>query len=193
MSRSDQLGLDTTSHGMLVCKPPDDDVAQSLEIDLLKQLGFSEDILQVSWNHGAGESQERKSNENKLDFPEVSLLADSSFGMGLKIEQTITSFEEDDKRNSITSRTEQPTPTKEVRELYDRAKACYTSGDLCDCIIHIEEALRLSESTVSDHVLLRTLQAKVFNSMKDHLEALRTVAKIKSSDRSMDLTMEGGR
>ena len=70
---------------------------------------------------------------------------------------------------------------------YSQALHCVQDGEFCDSLIYIDDALDAEPSCAA----LWTLKAKVMNTLGDHLEALRAVAKVKVKDSSRDLVTEG--
>ncbi|XP_059145765.1 uncharacterized protein LOC131932876 [Physella acuta] len=156
-----------TSFTSMACGLPGDDVAYTMENEVLKKWGFPDTFIELSSN--------RNEFDENVETPENDIYASAN---------TATST-----GNKSADVDEDKVPDESTDEDYEMAHAAYQSGQYCDCLIYLDDAfLSLSPTNA---LKLWTLKANLMNAMEDHLEALRAISNIDLSHMTFELFIAG--
>ncbi|XP_005103639.1 uncharacterized protein LOC101862288 isoform X2 [Aplysia californica] len=200
---------------------PGDDVIQAMEIELMKRWGLSIDFKQsdsppkaiggknrtnrdtTELEQAANEVTESTAMKEKAEVQktecngsEGSIDTPTSVGSSSRTNLVSDSSVANDGNvmgHVVASKTAGNNVEENVQRLYDEAVEILKKGNYCDSLILVDDALELigPDDWPSCRPRWWILKAKVLNAMGDHVEALRSLQKVKIKDRSEDAWIEG--
>lgn len=184
MSKSMKCPVDISLRDMIKCRLPHDDVTQKMEKELLKTWGFSEDFINSLCEAPNQKQQGVCDNANTESAENANATSD---------EATITTkCAKENYHFKSSAEIKIPILNDRVRELYEKATACYRSGQLQEGLVHINSALDSNEFP-DDKILLVTLKARLLNAMEDYMGTLKAIQEACCGLRSGHLALEGGK
>ncbi|GFO13071.1 SET and MYND domain-containing protein 5 [Plakobranchus ocellatus] len=175
-----------------------DEVCPSVAVSQTKS-GCSDhksDIVPIEGSHSSagqplGSSKEDTSGSSQQGEEGDKILAARSDGGGCISSDQTKDLRKVDGQNSTaplsTSRDEADLVNEVIEQKQKQAIQCIVDGLLCDSLVFIDHALELDNYRVE----LLEMRAKVMNSLEYHLEALKSVAKVRLKDRTPGLVSEG--